>query len=141
MYLQHCLIVHLLWSTDIMRGNQGTSCLLGIPTPGPFCCLKLDFSVLVLVTGGDFLVPCVSCFLCISVLLIPAPDAIFIGSLRHPGSGRQPGSRRHIYLGSDTTQPQTPTIFRHRIYFRLLHMLRQFLRPKGLLRSGNFPFP
>ena len=59
MYLQHCLIVHLLWSTDIMRGNQGTSCLLGIPTPGPFFCLKLDCSAFVLVTGGDCLVPCV----------------------------------------------------------------------------------
>ena len=41
-----------------MRGNQGTSCLLGIPTPGPFCCLKLDCSVFVLVTGGDFRVSC-----------------------------------------------------------------------------------
>ena len=130
MYLQHCLIIHLLWSTDIMRGNRGTSCLLGIPTPGPFCCLKLDCTAFVLVTGGDLSCPFVTfACLCFSIPLctgsrrrlyrlqtppgLPtpftpapdatrAPDALHLGSRRRPGSRRQLGSRRHIYLGSDT---------------------------------------
>ena len=77
-------------------GNLGTPCLPAIPTPGLcFFCLNLDFSVVVLVQVVIF-------WLSVFSLLVPAPDAFFISSRRHPGS------RRHIHRLQTPSRLQTP---------------------------------